>query len=122
MGMNYFWHEKPACKECKRDYPRRHIGKSSFGWCFALHVYPEALQDQGELSINELDDWIHLWSTSGSYIENENHERIPSQRMIEIICDRDPKSSRRQDPDRTHCLGPGKGMYDLCVGADDSGW
>jgi len=59
MGTNYYLKRRepqqpcPTCGcTCKSDEKDDlHIGKSSWGWCFGLHVIPE-------LGINSLDDWV----------------------------------------------------------------
>lgn len=38
MGTNYYLHSQDPCEHCGRSYPELHIGKSSAGWVFALHV------------------------------------------------------------------------------------
>ena len=42
MGTNYYLH-RPRTNECEHcgradEAPPLHIGKSSSGWCFSLHV------------------------------------------------------------------------------------
>ena len=81
MGTNYYLHTKPPCTCCGRPYPPLHIGKSSAGWCFALHVIPEE-------GINDLDDWRKLWSQSGAYIEDEYGDAISAYVMEEMITNR----------------------------------
>ncbi len=44
MGTNYY---------AKGNKEELHIGKSSVGWCFSLHVIPER-------EINDLIDWLNL--------------------------------------------------------------
>lgn len=63
----------------RRD--RMHIGKSSGGLCFSLHVYP----DQG---INDLDDWIPSFNSSRHFIEDEYGDRVSSNEMLSQIKDR----------------------------------
>ena len=41
MGTNYYLHKKPPCEACGHEPAPLHIGKSSGGWCFSLHVIPE---------------------------------------------------------------------------------
>ena len=84
MGTNYYFH-KPLtnhCKHCGRSDPpeRLHIGKSSGGWCFSLHVYPE----QG---IHTLGDWRTLWTGPGS-IESEYGDRLAPEEMLGVITGR----------------------------------
>ena len=62
MGTNYYLYEgSEACPTCKRPFEPLHIGKSSAGWCFSLHVIPEE-------GINTLDDWRTRWGTPGTII------------------------------------------------------
>jgi hypothetical protein len=69
LGTNYYLHQKPDCECCGRPFKPLHIGKSSVGWCFSLHVVPED-------GINTLDDWRNLWADPGAYIRNEYGERV----------------------------------------------
>lgn len=88
MGTNFYLHEKPPCECCGRDYEPKHIGKSSSGWCFSLHVVPED-------GINDLDDWITLWSKNWAYIVNEYGDNIDPETMVKNITERS-----RDDPPR----------------------
>ena len=44
MGTNYYL-ETDACDKCGRGDGPLHIGNSSAGWCFALHVGEDADDD-----------------------------------------------------------------------------
>lgn len=55
MGTNYYLHRN-ACPHCGRGDEPLHIGKSSGGWCFTLHVDPE-------IPVGDLSDWRALWAT-----------------------------------------------------------
>jgi len=81
MGTNYYLHDKPDCNCCGRPFEALHIGKSSGGWCFSLHVIP------GD-NINTLDDWRALWSKPGAFIRDEYGEQITAQQMNKIITER----------------------------------
>jgi len=130
MGTNYYFYEKQACKCCGRDFERIHIGKSSAGWCFSLHVYPEN-------GIKDLDDWETKWTIMGSRIRNEYGQEITPQEMEKIIQDRGwpkkneiptvqwlnenravpgPKGLARHRIDGQHCTGHGEGTWDLIIG------
>ena len=52
MGTNYYLtKERNYCHHCgRKDVETKHIGKSSSGWVFSLHVYPEE-------GIHDLSDW-----------------------------------------------------------------
>ena len=70
MGTNYY---------LQKNDEELHIGKSSVGWCFSLHVYPDQ-------SINDLKDWIELFKKYK--IKNEYGDHIKSKDMQSIIVDR----------------------------------
>jgi hypothetical protein len=81
MGTNYYWKEGPDCPTCRRSFTGKHIGKSSHGWTFALHVYP----DQG---IDDIEDWEKLWQKAGSMIIDEYGEKLGADEMRQIITSR----------------------------------
>lgn len=113
MGTNYYFHEKPACPTCGHAPAPLHIGKSSGGWNFGLHVIPER-------GLNELSDWIRLWvKAPKGIIKNEYGEDIDIEDMIELIIDRHGSNGplRAHEPDGSFCLGKGRdGTYDLILG------
>ena len=75
MSTNYYYVEQ--CAECgHRDVI--HIGKSSGGWCFALHVYPDR-------DLNNLSQWTLAMIEGGGFIEDEYGDRITIEDMIEVI-------------------------------------
>lgn len=83
MGTNYYWYGEEPCECCGRPFEPLHIGKSSGGWCFTLHIIPEK-------GINDLPDWENLWrwNRSSSYIEDEYGRRIIPDEMKKIITNR----------------------------------
>lgn len=134
MGTNYYLHtDKPHCETCTCHGPL-HIGKSSAGWCFSLHVIPER-------GLNNLDDWSSAWSADGSVIKNEYGEEITREQMMMFITERSfPRhdgppygySSEAQFHEQnhsqlgpnglvrhaigSHCIGHGEGTWDLIPG------
>ena len=82
MGTNYYWIkvQPPVCQHCGRsdEVERLHIGKSSAGWCFALHVIPE-------LGIADLPDWEKLWAEPGSAIVDEYDKPVTVDEMRAVI-------------------------------------
>lgn len=125
MGTNYYLQEKPPCGECGREFERLHIGKSSAGWCFALHVIPE-------LGINDFPDWVARWSKPGAIITDEYDRVVEPAVMRNTIVDRVPRTITlnsdipnsgtnlcygliRHKIDR-YCTGHGDGTYDFIVG------
>lgn len=81
MGTNYYLFEKPPCSECARPFERKHIGKSSAGWCFTLHVAPED-------GINDLDDWRLEFAKPGVTIKDEYGTEVDVDGMICVITER----------------------------------
>lgn len=114
---------------------RIHIGKSSSGWHFALHVTDK---------IRSLEDWEKVFK-KGS-IKNEYGDKLSPNQMMDIITKREwhkPKAnyktlpvnyaSRRRLLDKNcaeegfnglirskimegHCIGHGDGTWDLITG------
>ncbi len=129
MGTNYYLYEKPACPCCERDFERLHIGKSSGGWCFALHVIPE-------MGIDDLPGWEKRWNEPEAIIKDEYERVIHPEEMISIITIRIRGEGRdlsskwlqenyaekglnnlvRSKIDGVHCIGHGDGTWDLIVG------
>lgn len=128
MGTNYYYYKEPICKKCLREHGRMHIGKSSGGWCFGLHIYPP--------DVNNLNDWIDLFNISDSYIRNEYGEVITKEEMIDIITERKwdnrarltteflkqnsatigPNNLLRRKILPNHCIGHGEGTWDYLIG------
>ena len=125
MGTNYYLITEP-CSCCGLSAPRLHIGKSSAGWCFALHV---------EGDINSLADWEARWSKPNAKIVNEYGDTVTPDEMRKTITERawkghgtdepmwlmannavqGPNGLARQQIGR-HCIGHGDGTYDLIPG------
>ena len=131
MGTNYYLYPKSPCRECGRPYEPKHIGKSSGGWCFSLHVIPEE-------GINHLEDWEKLWSQRGAVIKDEYGHKMGRADMKNIITERGiisagpphagdrwlAKNSAENGPnglvrrriDSKFCIGHGNGTWDLMEG------
>lgn len=128
------------CKECHRDYEsaKLHIGKSSAGWCFSLHVYPRPDYSSIALDIKDLDDWKKYFSFPGSYIEDEYGSKISVKEMLDNIENRSgciddlpadergrfytangackgPNGLARHNISQ-HCISHGEGTYDYIIG------
>lgn len=126
MGTNYYLAAKPPCECCKRPYKSLHIGKSSGGWCFALHVIPEE-------GINTLDDWKARFNEPGAVIVDEYNQEISPEEMLATITERSwdnrgrpltpgelrqnhaergPNGLVRHVVDGVSCVGHGAGTWD----------
>jgi hypothetical protein len=126
VGTNYYYQDKPPCGCCGRPFGDLHIGKSSAGWCFSLHVIPEE-------DINSLEDWKRRWKTGGVIVD-EYGERLTPEEMLRVITERHRihPMSEHFDWSRNHaepgpgnlarhaigryCVGHGDGTYDLIPG------
>lgn len=127
MGTNYYLQEA-TCPHCGRGADKLHIGKSSAGWCFGLHVMPE-------IELNDLPDWKARWSKPTSVITNEYDDVVSAEDMEKTITERSWKGSElgpgwysvnhaqpgpnglaRHSIGEGHCIGHGSGSYDLITG------
>ena len=124
MGTNYYLKVKKVpkpCYACGHTPPRPssiHIGKSSAGWCFSLHVYPEELdEDQDPPRPQSLEEWRERFEDPKFMIENEYDKAITAKEMLHVITGRAPGRKRHPMSDH-HCLGPGPNdaTYDLVIG------
>ena len=126
MGTNYYF-----ITEDKRFFEngRLHIGKSSAGWVFSLHVYPEK-------DISSLNDWKKLWKDVEGYIQDEYGRGVSTRKMYNIIIERSwprnipitedflkendatkgPNGLVRHKIDGGHCIGHGPGTWDYIIG------
>lgn len=136
MGTNYYLEAKPPCTCCGRPFERQHIGKSSAGWCFTLHV------DENH---RDLPDWVEEWSKPGAAIVDEYGDGVAGDEMLLIITARHwtdapwetlplphgaswstfhaqnqsehgPNGLLRHRIDRHYCIAHGSGTWDLCTG------
>jgi hypothetical protein len=120
MGTNYY--VKHA------DGKTLHIGKSSGGWCFSLHVIPEK-------NLNTLDDWKYFLNKRNTKITNEYEETLTLKQLLSTIEDRKwnrvpgrefnydlngaepgPNGLVRHIIDGIHCVGHGSGTWDYIAG------
>lgn len=122
MGTNFYLR--------RPDSPTLHIGKSSGGWVFMLHIYPE-------LGINNLDDWKSVFCDPYALIQDEYGKIKAPVRMLDWITNRSwgdghachpqsvydqnhaepgPNGLLRSKVDGVHCVGHGEGTWDYIVG------
>lgn len=89
MSTNYYWHEKSnPCDKCGHDEAKiLHIGKSSIGWVFMLHV-------DSEEGLHTIQDWFDRWKEFGSRILSEYGTLTSIEKMTNIILDRENISSQ----------------------------
>lgn len=108
MGTNYYLHNT---FDHLKDEPPLHIGKSSYGWVFALHQIPE-------LGLNSLEAWLNQFNRPGNIIFDEYRTEISKEDMIEKITrrkrnyklfyfDTETLKQRVAPPGKTFTLVPG---------------
>lgn len=134
MGTNYYLHRN-TCGRCGRSDEPMHIGKSSGGWVFSLHVIPEQ-------NINDLPDWEREWANG--VIKDEYGDTLTPETMRAVVVDRSWRNAAwdaqhwigyRDEADfhaqnyslrgpngllrhrlGRHCVGHGEGTWDLMPG------
>jgi hypothetical protein len=129
MGTNYYSVKRDINLDGDTFWDMRgtegvlHIGKSSAGWCFSLHVIPE-------LGINDLNDWVRMFIEPDRVIINEYLEIVPLDRMMGVITCR----SRPEKENFTNSLyernftieGPNNlrrhAVGDFCLGHGEGTW
>lgn len=106
MGCNYYW-LKEKCGHCDQQPEPIHIGKSSAGWCFSLHVIPEK-------GISDLYDWLKKLE-SGGHIEDEYGDPVTIAELMDRITKR--KGDLQRHPlNESHVHSHGEGTWDLIRG------
>lgn len=128
MDTNYYLRNNPCfLGEVVNSESIIHIGKSSGGWCFGLHVIPEC-------GICSLDDWKLLFQEPSREIVDECGQSISVDKMLSIITERSwPRSPdfewncdaySKPGPNGLYrhtiildwCIGYGEGTWDYIVG------
>lgn len=84
MGTNYYLHQA-ECPHCHHKPDVLHIGKSSGGWCFALHVIKGVAESLG--------DWVNLFSVPTNMIKDEYGHVISPGEMLNEITNRSRSGS-----------------------------
>lgn len=127
MGTNYYL-DIGVCPHCKQPSEKLHLGKSSAGWVFMLHVYPEK-------NLNDLEDIVKHIEDSGGLITDEyGRPYTIGMWLLEVVarswpkCERDdhwyksnhaqpgPNNLSRSTIDGIHTIGHGLGTWDCCTG------
>lgn len=108
MGTNYYLQEK-VCDHCGRRGHRMHIGKSSMGWCFALHVrkspdwWDEDDSDDDRLKLpSDLLGWTVLFADTRYEIVDEYGRKISAVEMYQTIADRGSREPREDAGYQAH--------------------
>lgn len=111
MGTNFYLKtpKGETCAHCGRfDFAEElHIGKSSAGWCFSLHVMPEE-------GINTLEDWKQRFST-GVIVDEYGETHTPDE-ILDRITKRSHPMGLARHQIGAHCIGHGEGTWDYIPG------
>ena len=117
MSTNFYAVEfTGSCPTCGHEASssRRHIGKRSSGWTFALHIYP----DEG---INSIEDWKLIFDDKS--IVDEYGNMFSAAEMVDIIeqgVGNVPTPLQSRLIDGYYCVGRDGGgcvlAWDHCVG------
>ncbi len=129
MGTNYYLTVNEVCSECGRGEEQIHIGKSSGGWHFLIHVIPER-------KLYFLSDWQKFWK--GKQITNQYGTKLSKKQMLDRIRNRKYHGTlgnfRSEDVyqqnnaesglngllrpqlDGNYCIGHGDGTWDYITG------
>ena len=129
MGTNYYHHREthPACEHCGRgpDEEVLHIGKSSLGWTFSLHVIPE-------MGLTSWDAWLARLQAGGRILDEYDRE-IELSAFVAVVTERigpaclldwarpieavpGPNNCIRHRVDGAYCVGHGEGTWDYVAG------
>ena len=111
IGTNFYAHRE-ACPHCRRSQSKYHIGKSSGGWCFSIHV------DRFE-GVENLADLYKILEAPGTVILDEYDREISLEDMKYIIERHEPchlKKLQRHPIDGRLCVGHGEGNSDYLKG------
>lgn len=137
MGTNYYFVNK------KDRTKQLHIGKSSYGWCFSLHVWTDQ-EDPMKMYPRNWDDWLDMLHNRQDYqIENEEEQVVEFGDFVDNVenrehdmswerfeegyssekefheinnSERGPNNLLRHKIDGVHCIGHGEGTYDYITG------
>ena len=131
MGTNHYLHA-PACPHCgKEQEDVIHLGKSSQGWCYGLHVRPEwgihTFNDVGAMITDKIQDRWQIKDEHGTALSKGQWEEIVTKREWEktrTTHDWFPRNHAIKGPnglarcaiDDWHCIGHGEGTYDYIIG------
>lgn len=113
MGTNYYL-KTAACECCGLHDERNtmHIGKSSGGWCFSLHVGYHLNDSDDAPQANNLEDWQALWNREGWVIIDEYGRQHTTEEILDTITNRSRESTKDS-------IEWGKGWYSSYSSFDD---
>lgn len=82
--------ECPCCGHIVQEKRKRHLGKSSGGWCYSLHVYPE----EGLDTFDDMKNHVEDVCSDGGRIEDEYGNILThTEEWVDIVTIRKGKYS-----------------------------
>lgn len=108
MSTNYYlvYNEKvtdkcPCCEQEITKNKELHLGKSSSGWTFALHVYPE----QGIHTWGDVLYEILYATCKGGWIKDEYGTEVETDMFIDIVTERGSDNTIDEMVEKNNRLG-----------------
>jgi len=95
-----------TCDHCSKKGMAYHLGKSSTGWAFALHIEPS-------MNLYDLEDIITFLIQKKATIIDERNSYCSLEDWLGLVVDLHPEVKHREDGKR--CL-VGSGTFDLLEG------
>jgi len=108
MGTNFYLHKEP-CNHCERGESPLHIGKSSSGWVFSLHIIPER-------GINNLYDWIVVLLKPDLTIRDEYDRTVTFEELLKTITCRTHINGLNRHDHANNLVSHGHGTWDCIKG------
>jgi len=120
MGTNYYaqW---DSCKHCKRadEYDRFHVGKSSWGWMFSLHVIEQRDWDDDKYGMEAPQDyegWLKFLTHSNVRVFDEYSQEMDGALFMDQVVANRQGDLQRHSLDGKYYTANGKGTWDMCRG------
>jgi hypothetical protein len=106
MGTNYYAHVN-ICEHCGKPDNVVHIGKSSMGWVFAMHVYP------GEPGMpHDWKSWQRFLKREDVVIVDEYGDSISLDKFSRTVTQRTHPNGLQRSTIGEYCSGHGEGTWD----------
>lgn len=102
MGTNYYVHKEPDLLDKLQGAQPTilHLGKSSGGWCFAMHVQPE-------LGLRDFVSWMRYLRKGKVTIYDEYDCVVSFDEMVHIISKRSFPRNQKIAEIEPECYHPG---------------
>lgn len=112
INNGYIWHNQfyNTLEDLAKDYYEEiHVGKSSAGWVFLLHIHPDK-------NIYSLEDYCNIWYDPNIALYNEYDELISPKQLEHTICDRALEDDRLTQAEIKQFCKENQCRYDASYG------